>query len=381
MEKFVLLLLLILPGIQDVWSQENDPGNRETENLIIVTLDGYRWREVFEGADKKILFRDKYVKDKSVRSKFWDEHLKKRRQKLMPFLWDVVAKEGQLYGNVNHHNRIRCTNTNLYSYSGYSEMFVGFVDPRIVSNAPVNNPNYTVLEFVNDREEYQNSVAIFSTWSVIPQIFREEQSGLFINSGSDKSLAENRSPYEVVLNKITSENRNPYGERYDLYTFGYAFEFLKRARPRVMFISFDETDEHGHGRRYDNYLESAHRSDSLIAELWTWIQRDPQYRNKTTLMVTTDHGRGTSPRGWQRHAMLFRGSAQIWLAVIGPDTPATGEMKDRVRYGQNQIAKTIAEFLQVPYHNVKPVGHSIPTVIRDPEEVKPSDEIVKAEPE
>jgi hypothetical protein len=79
--------------------------------------------------------------------------------------------------------------------------------------------------------------------------------------------------------------------------------------------------------------------------------------------------------------MLFRGSAQIWLAVIGPDTPATGEMKDRVRYGQNQIAKTIAEFLQVPYHNVKPVGHSIPTVIRDPEEVKPSDEIVKAEPE
>jgi hypothetical protein len=378
----MIILLLIILVLPESRSQELEVADgKKTENLIIVTLDGYRWREVFEGADKNILFRDKYVKDKSVRSEFWDDNLKKRREKLMPFLWNVVAKEGQLYGNVNHGNQIRCTNPNLYSYSGYSEMFVGFVDRRIKNNAPIGNPNYTVLEYINNREGFLNSVAIFSTWGVIPQIFHERKSGLFINSGSDKALADNISDYEEALNKLTDENRNPYGERYDLYTFGYAFEFLKRERPRVMFVSFDETDEHGHGQRYGSYLKSAHRSDSLIAEMWTWIQRDPQYRDKTTLMVTTDHGRGTTPRGFQRHAILFRGSAQIWLAVIGPDTPATGEMKDHVRYGQNQIAKTIAEFLQVPYKNVKPVGRAIPTVVRDRAKVEPSDEILKADAE
>jgi hypothetical protein len=382
MEKLLLIPLLIILAFTESRSQENEvAGGRKTENLIIVTLDGFRWREVFEGADKNILFRDKYVKDETVRTRFWEDNLKERRVKLMPFLWNVVAKKGQLYGNVNHGNQIRCTNSNLYSYSGYSEMFVGFADRRIKNNASIENPNYSVLEYINNHEDYLNSVAIFSTWGVIPQIFRESKSGLFINSGSDKSLADNRSVYEETLNKLTDENRNPYGERYDLYTFGYAFEFLKRERPRVMFVSLDETDEHGHGKRYGSYLKSAHRSDSLIAEMWRWIQTDPQYRGKTTLMVTTDHGRGTSAKGFQRHAMLLRGSAQIWLAVIGPDTPATGEMKDRVCYGQNQIAKTIAEFLQLPYTNVRPVGHAIPTVIRAPGKCEQAEEIIKAEAE
>lgn len=382
MEKMLFIVLSILLAAQDTWSQENEFADvRQTENLIIVTLDGYRWREVFEGADRKILFHDKFVKDKSVSTRFWDDNLKERREKLMPFLWNVVAKQGQLYGNVKRGNKIRCTNSNLYSYSGYSEMFVGFVDRRIKNNTPIQNPNFTVLEHVNKHEDYMNSVAVFSTWNVMPYIFRETESGLYVNSGSDKSQADNRSPYEEQLDRLTVENPNPEGDRYDVYTFGYAFEYLKRKQPRVMFISFDETDEYGHAQRYDSYLKSAHRADSLIAEMWNWIQNDPKYRDKTTLMITTDHGRGTSPAGFQRHAILFRGSAQIWLAVIGPDTPATGEMKDRVRYGQNQIAKTIAEFLQVPYRNVKPVGHAIPTVIRDPSKVSPSEGILQAEAE
>lgn len=367
MEKILPFFFVFLSFLAAT-AQEN-----KTENLIIVTLDGYRWREVFFGADEKILSKKKYVKDTWVQERFWDKSMKKRRSLLMPFMWNTIAKEGQLYGNRRQGNVMRCTNGNLYSYSGYSEMFVGFVDPRVRDNTPVTNPNYTVLEFLNNHtEEYRNKVAIFSTWSVIPSIFREKESGLLINSGSDKALAENISPYEQELNKLTDSITNPYGERYDRFTFGYAFEFLKRERPRVMFISLDETDEHGHGQRYDMYLKSAHEADSLIGKLWSWIQSDSMYKDKTTLMITTDHGRGGSPRGFQRHALLFRESSLIWLAVIGPDTPATGEMKLQERYGQNQIAGTIAELLEVPYHNVKPIGKPIPTVIdrRTPQTVE-----------
>ncbi len=336
---------------------------RETENVIIVTLDGFRWREIFEGADKNIIFHDKQVRDTTVRGKFWDDNLKRRREKLFPFLWTTIGKEGQLYGNRKYKNKMRCTNANLYSYSGYSEMFVGYADDRIKDNTPIANPNYTVLEYINALDAYANSVAVFSTWGTMPAIFHQYRSKIFINSGPRRSEAEDMTEQEQLINQLTMENKNPYGERYDKYTFGYAFEYLKRARPRVMFVSLDETDEHGHGGRYDEYLKSAHCSDSLIGELWTWIQNDSSYRNKTTLLITTDHGRGTSKRGWRRHAMMFRGSAQIWMAVIGPDTPATGEMKLRARYGQNQIAKTIASLLDVPYQNVRPIGCEIGTVM------------------
>jgi hypothetical protein len=368
-----ILIVVLLFNVFPSQGQE-----MKTENLIIITLDGYRWREVFEGADEDILFNKKQVLDKSVQKEFWADEKNERRSKLMPFLWDVVAKEGQLYGNRNHKNRMRCSNPTLYSYAGYSEMFVGFVDPRIRDNTPIANPNYTVLEYINDRDPFKGEVAIFSTWGTFPYIFREEESGLFINSGPDKCKALNCTHHEKVLNRLTVDIRNPYGERYDLFTFGYAFEYLKRRKPKVMFISFDETDEHGHGLRYDKYLRSAHRSDSLIRELWTYIQNEPDYKDKTTLIITTDHGRGTSVKGWRRHAPLFRGSAHVWLAVIGPDTPPTGEMKIRQRLYQKQIASTIAAFLDVPYRNVKPIGEKISTAIRRYPVTKPEDDSLQA---
>jgi hypothetical protein len=334
----------------------------KTENVVIVTLDGYRWREVFGGADKKILFRKKYVNDTSVQSKFWAETMNKRREKLMPFLWNVVGKEGQLYGNRRFDNGMRCTNGNLYSYSGYSEMFVGFADRRINDNDPVQNPNYTVLEALNKHGKFKNSVAAFSTWQTMTHILREDVSGIPVNSGSDKATGDELTRREKRLNKLVDHEKNPHGDRYDRFTFEYALEYMKREKPRVTFISFDETDEHGHAGRYDEYLKSAHAADKMIGVLWEWLQSQEQYKNKTTLIVTTDHGRGTSPRGWKRHALLFRGSAQIWMAVIGPDTPASGEMKSFMRLTQSQVAGTVAAMLRFPYENVKPVAPPVTSV-------------------
>jgi hypothetical protein len=342
-----------------------DAQSRKTENVIIVTLDGFRWREVFGGADRKILCKERFVDDTTVISRFNATTAAERRKKLLPFFWEVIAREGQLYGNRKYGNRMKLQNMNLYSYAGYSEMFVGFADPRVRSNKPVPNPNGTVLEAINNHNDFEGEVAVFSTWNVMPLILRREQSGIHVNSGGDKAVAADISEYEKTLNFLTDEIENPHGDRYDNFTFQYAMEYLKRKRPRVLFISFDETDEHGHGGRYDRYLDAAHRADRMIAELWAWIQSQDDYRNKTTLLIGTDHGRGTSPKGWQRHALLFRGSAQVWLAAIGPDTPPSGEMKSRMRLGQNQIAQTIAMLLGVPYNHEKPTGDPILTLFQD----------------
>jgi hypothetical protein len=351
--KKCALLIFVLVSLQS-FAQE-----LKTENVVIVTLDGYRWREVFGGADKKILFRDKYVRDTTVQSRFWSDDLQARRKMLMPFFWNVISEKGQLYGNRNFDNGISCANKTLYSYSGYSEMFVGFHDRRVNDNDPIQNPNYTVLEALNKDKKYKGSVAAFSTWQTMPYILREDVSKIPVNSGGDKAKGTKLTAREKKINGIIDHEKNPHGDRYDKFTFQYAMEYMKREKPKVVFISFDETDEHGHGGRYDEYLKSAHEADSMISHLWTWIQSQEQYKDKTTLLITTDHGRGKSPRGWKRHAILFSGSAQIWLAVLGPDTPPLGEMKNFARLKQQQIAQTIASLLEFPYSNVQPTGEPI----------------------
>jgi 2,3-bisphosphoglycerate-independent phosphoglycerate mutase len=160
---------------------------------------------------------------------------------------------------------------------------------------------------------------------------------------------------------------NPYGARYDAFTFYYALEYMKRECPRVVFISFDETDQHGHAGRYDEYLKSANRTDKMIEKLWNWIQSEEEY-GKTTLLITTDHGRGYGFRNsWKNHGRLSFGSGQLWFAVLGPDTPSQGEMKTEVQYYQKQLAKTAASFLGLDYCQVEPVGECINTTLSSQE--------------
>jgi phosphopentomutase len=154
------------------------------------------------------------------------------------------------------------------------------------------------------------------------------------------------------------------GERSDIFTFYYAFEYLKRARPRLMFISFDETDSYAHGGHYDQYLKSANKTDMLLQKLWNWLQSDSSYQNKTTLIITTDHGRGSlRVPSWKSHGRHLPGSNQMWFAVIGPDTSPTGEIKIAGNYYQNQMAATLAKILGLNYSNNKSVGKIISSMI------------------
>jgi hypothetical protein len=276
---------------------------------------------------------------------------------LLPFFWNIIGTEGQLYGNRNVGNRVNCANPYWFSYPGYSEMMTGFVDKGIRSNDKKENPNSTVLEYIHKQPEYTGKVVVFSTWNVIPYIVRAQASGIPANAGEEHASGDTLTDSEMLLNELQPMLKNHYGERYDAFTFYYAFEYLKRERPHVMFISFDETDEHGHGGRYDEYLKSAHHTDRMIGLLWNWLQSQEQYKGKTTLLVTTDHGRGQAARkGWKNHGRLIPGSNQMWFAVIGPDTPALGEMKNVGQYFQKQVAKTIAAFLGMQYENTEPVG-------------------------
>ncbi|HEY0655345.1 MAG TPA: alkaline phosphatase family protein [Chryseosolibacter sp.] len=342
MKWFALLVVYL-------WSESCLSQDLKTENIIIVALDGYRWQEVFRGADARISKSKKFVRDPDSISEFTETENK--RQALMPFFWEVVVKEGQLYGNRDFGNKVNCSNLQLISYPGYNEMLTGFADHRIHSNRKVANPNTTVLEFLNKQKQFQGKVAAFSTWDAFPYILNEKRSGIHVNAGAELALG-NISTEERWLNENQAIVINPSnGTRYDEFTYQYAKEFMKREKPKVLFLSFNETDEFGHAGRYDEYLKAAYKADQLIADLWEYIQTSPAYKDRTTLIITTDHGRGRGKNNWTRHRLFARGSRQIWLAVIGPDTPALGEVKKRNKYYQKQLAKTISAFAGEQYHS------------------------------
>jgi hypothetical protein len=352
---FLCLSIVCLPSLR---AQSN-----KTENIILITLDGFRWQELFEGADSSLLHSKKYnVSGYNSRS-FWHSDPNIRRTSLMPFFWNVIATHGQLYGNRNYGNQINCANPYWFSYPGYSEMLTGRVDRKMSSNRKILNPNTNILEFINEQPHYHGKVAVFSTWDVIPYIIRASSNGIHVNQNRDivafDSLNLDSMPGNLVSFKYSGTTRC------DESIFHLAFDYLKTYRPKVLFMSLDGTDSKSHAGKYDEYLHYANMSDAMISQLWNWIQSQEDYKDKTTLLITTDHGRGKGHNGaWKTHGRWATGSNQIWFAVMGPDTPPLGEMKNSDRYYQKQIAKTISSLLELNYVSGEFTERGIKSVVQ-----------------
>lgn len=335
----VLLLLVLLPT-----TAVADNPTVKAENVIIVTLDGLRWQEVFGGADDSLL-DDKLggVRDlPGVKRRYWRETASERREALMPFLWGTVTKQGQVFGNPRRGAQAVSTNGLKFSYPGYSEMFCGVADARVDSNAKKDNPNLSVLEFLHDKPAFRARVEAVCTWDVFPSIFRVTQSGLRIQAGWEPFKGDQLTERERQTNEFMERLPRYWpANAFDVFAMEAARSALERRHPRVLYIALGETDEWGHGRRYDLYLDAANKSDRFLADTWQALQKIPQYKDKTALLVTTDHGRGGTRIDWTDHGKKVDGAEFVWIAVIGPDTPALGE-REKVETTQSQIAATIA---------------------------------------
>jgi len=126
-------------------------------------MDGMRWQEVFGGMTVELLTqKEGGVSDaakKKSEERFAGATPEDRRAKLLPFIWTVVAKNGQVFGDPSKASDARVTNGMRFSYPGYNEILSGFPDPSIDSNDRKPNPNVTVLEWLNGRPGFNGKVA------------------------------------------------------------------------------------------------------------------------------------------------------------------------------------------------------------------------------
>lgn len=350
-----------------LWSKAH---TQTADNLIVITTDGLRWQEVFNGMDPAIAKSKRFNQGDStaIFKTYWSNEATERRKKLFPFLWSTVLAHGWLYGNRAWGNHVNNANPFWFSYPGYSEIMTGYADTAVNSNDYPPNPNVTVLEFFNRQPALRGRVAAFGAWDAFDRILNEGRSGIPVVSAFDPNGGKKPTPQQALLNNMLADSYKPWGksECLDVFTHYAAMEHLKTAKPKVLYVAYGETDEWAHAGQYRNYLDAAHQVDAWIKQIWDFVQSDPQYKNKTALLITTDHGRGDAVKSqWTSHGNTIANADEIWFAVMGPTTPAGGEMKTTVQLYQMQFAQTMAKLMGYTFQAGHPIAAAVNDVVKE----------------
>jgi hypothetical protein len=342
------------------------------KNVVIITLDGMRWQELFGGAERTLLGKDeKEITESSAFKRFWKETPADRRTALMPFFWSVVAKQGQVFGDPSRGSLAHVTNGLWFSYPGYSEMLAGVADPRVDSNDKIGNPNVTVLEWLNGLPAYRGRVAAFGAWDVLPFIVNAERSKLPVGAGYPP-VPVPRTDRERAINDLAGDLPPIWdGAPLDAPIMHAAIECLRTRRPRVLYVMLGETDEWAHDGRYDLYLDAAFRSDRFMRRVWEMVQRMPGYAGTTALVLATDHGRGATNADWTDHGRKVPAAEATWMAVMGPSTPPLG-VRESVSVATAQVASTVAALLGEDFRRGVPAAAApLPDIAAGVETAKP----------
>ncbi len=248
--------------------------------------------------------------------------------------------------------------------------------PRIWSELVPNGTTYTNAKNIETTYTTPGFNCILSgNWQMGPNRSRQDLNAFFENRSRTPLLTE-------ILRKSTGQEalvvvgkRNSLTNDYSIHpafgpAFGPRFIFIDSGRrledayfdnrvwtravsemqarhPRLAFINLGATDLAGHQADFPLYLQIIRNWDQLVVDFWQFIQTDPVYRDTTTLILTTDHGRHLEETiDYVSHGGSCDGCRDLMLFVIGPDTPRGARVNRRVR--QSDIAPTIAELLGLP---------------------------------
>jgi len=347
-------ILLLFCGLTFAAAGAAEPADRY---LVLVTLDGVRIQEIFGGMDPVIANSTEaesgIYEPEVIRQRYWRETARERREALLPFFWRTLAPAGMVLGNQALGSKVTVRNTQWFSYPGYSEILTGAPQPEVQSNDLVRYPHETVLDYVHRKLDLKAAqVAQIGSWDGFKYAASQNDGTFFMNGARDPVPADLGTPEMDLLVGLRREVMQLWEESSnDTLTFRLALAYLKQHRPRMLWLGLGQSDDWAHARRYDLLLDYLHLTDRQLGQLWNTLQSMEPYRGRTTLVVTADHGRGRTPEDWAEHDTGIEGSQDIWIAIIGPDTPALGELRDYPDVTQSDIAATMLQYLGLDYRD------------------------------
>lgn len=276
--------------------------------VVLVTIDGARWQEVFEGSDTEL------------------SHAPRRpSRELVPNL-DRLARESGAAVGAPGRGLIRATGPNFVSLPGYTEILTGRAPIGCQDNtcAPIAVP--TLLDEVHAAG---GRVAAFGSWEMLDRAVSSRPGSFVVSCGRNGDQAVD--PWPGV------------GDfRPDRLTAALALTHLERERPDVLYVGLGEPDEYGHRGDYAAYLQALARADAFVGELTAALGRMGQRGADTHLFVTADHGRA---RDFRHHGGGAPESARVWLVASGPSIVARGRVASAQERHLADVAPTLRRVL------------------------------------
>lgn len=187
------------------------------------------------------------------------------------------------------------------------------------------------------------------------------------NPATKCSVIASKDKLHVLSNCVSPQWNNQYkpfidcglngngtgGYRSDIVTYEHLISNLNTAQPVLTIVNFKDPDYYAHQSDWSNYLRAIRKTDQLVGQIWKYIQNDAHYKDKTTLIVTNDHGRhidGTST-GYAGHGDNCDGCQHIEFFALSPDFKKNIELT--ATYEMVDISATISELLQFSFPDGK----------------------------
>ncbi len=256
-------------------------------NIVFFILDGVRWQEFKGTADQRIPQNPDYdSKHEFIESEFQD--------KILTNFWAKHAKKGLIFGIDPYNNAIMevMNHTNL-TVPVLSSLFMGKLS-RCSSNNCQRIPEQTFLERIKIMRGFdkgQIAAFHFEDEDYFPKVLEKQEGSIHI------------------------EKSNNISKNYDRMTFQMAMDYLDN-RPRISVIYLSMTDWCGHIKDYRCYIDKLQEYDEYIDRLFQKLETMNDYGEKTTVIMTTDHGRGAYPSSFHGHENYE--SRHVWLYISGP---------------------------------------------------------------
>jgi uncharacterized protein (DUF1501 family) len=272
------------------------------EPVLIVTLDGVRWQEVFEGTDP-VLSRAPRVPP----------------EQLLPNLYAFATERGALVGAPGQ-GVIRATGPEYVSLPGYTEILGGRGPTACTDNACARTSRPTLLDEAHTRGA---KVAAFASWGRLHRAITARPGAFFSSCGRGSPAAESFPG--------APESRP------DRVTAAAALTYFETERPDVFYLGLGDSDEHAHQGNYTGYIASIRYADEVFGRLLAILARDERGRN-AHVVVSSDHGRA---KDFRTHGGYAPEAARVWLVAGGPRILARGRVTSKAPRRLADIAPTL----------------------------------------
>jgi len=305
--------------------------HHQTRNVIVVTVDGVRWQEVFGGVDP----------DRARKAGFRAWEITGARE-LLPNLHRYFVDDGVVIGA---HGEMVASGPNYVSLPGYREIFTGHPSSTCTSNFCGAISENTLLDELRAGGLRTDEIAVVTSWPTIERAAARDPRGITISAGRHGGVTRDHARMSFLFDEAASASAYPgwFDYRPDRYTGEIALQYLAAQRPRFLFVGLGDTDEYAHRGNYRGYVASLRAADRFVGELVALLATMGEYGASTTILVTTDHGRAA---GFVSHGNAD--SARVWMMATGGSIPSRGTVDIRQTVRLSNLAPTIRALMSVP---------------------------------